>query len=38
MKKMADGEEWSMPATIEDPAALADIAAALKARGMGPTA
>ncbi len=34
MKKMADGEEWSMPATIEDPAALADIAAALKARGI----
>jgi propionyl-CoA synthetase len=31
MKKIADGVEYTMPATIEDPAVLADIAARLKA-------
>jgi len=30
MKKIADGEPWNMPATIEDPKALDDISAALK--------
>ena len=33
MKKIADHEPWTLPATIEDPAALDEIAAALKARG-----
>ncbi|MCZ8185278.1 MAG: propionyl-CoA synthetase [Beijerinckiaceae bacterium] len=31
MKKIADGDAWSMPATIDDPAILDEIAAALKA-------
>ncbi|CAM5477764.1 Acetyl-coenzyme A synthetase OS=Afipia felis OX=1035 GN=acsA_2 PE=4 SV=1 [Afipia felis] len=30
MKKIADGDPWTMPATIEDPKALDDISAALK--------
>jgi propionyl-CoA synthetase len=30
MKKIADGESWSMPATIDDPAILDEIGAALK--------
>ena len=30
MKKIADGEAWSMPATIEDPNALEEISVALK--------
>jgi propionyl-CoA synthetase len=34
IKKMADGEPWTIPATIEDPAALDEIAAALKAKGL----
>ena len=34
MKKIADGENWTMPATIDDPAALDEIGAALKAKGM----
>jgi propionyl-CoA synthetase len=33
--KIADGQEWKMPATIEDPAILDDIGAAMKARGIG---
>ena len=32
MKKIADGGEWSMPATIDDPAVLAEIEEALKDR------
>jgi propionyl-CoA synthetase len=32
MKKIADGDEWAMPATIEDPKVLEEIGAALKAR------
>jgi len=32
MKKIADGEEWTMPATIDDPAILDEIAVALKER------
>ncbi len=34
MKKIADGEPWTMPATIDDPAALDEIGAALKRRGI----
>jgi propionyl-CoA synthetase len=30
MKKIADGEPWTMPATIDDPAILDEIGAALK--------
>ncbi len=33
MRQIADGEEWKMPATIEDPAALEEIAASLSAAG-----
>ena len=33
MKKIADGEPYSMPATIEDPTTLDTIAAAMKGRG-----
>jgi propionyl-CoA synthetase len=32
MKKIADGEPWTMPATIEDPKVLEEIGAALKDR------
>ncbi|MBY0380775.1 MAG: propionyl-CoA synthetase [Xanthobacteraceae bacterium] len=32
MKKIADGDSWTMPATIEDPKALDEIGAALKDR------
>ncbi len=35
MKKIADGEAWTMPATIDDPAILGEIGAALKGRGLG---
>jgi propionyl-CoA synthetase len=35
MKKIADGESWSMPATIDDPAILDEIGTALKGRGVG---
>jgi propionyl-CoA synthetase len=34
IKKIADGETWTIPATIEDASVLDDIAAALKARGI----
>jgi propionyl-CoA synthetase len=34
IKKIADGEAWTMPATIDDPIALDEIAAALRARGL----
>src|ERR1700677_532981 len=33
MKKIADGESWTMPATIEDPKVLDEIGAALKDKG-----
>jgi propionyl-CoA synthetase len=36
MKKIADAEAWTMPATIDDPAILDEISDALKARGVGP--
>ena len=35
MKKIADGEPWTMPATIDDPAILDEIATALKGKGVG---
>lgn len=35
MKKIADGDEWKMPATIDDPAVLDEIGAALKEKGVG---
>jgi propionyl-CoA synthetase len=34
MKKIADEDAWSMPATIEDPAILDEIAAALKRKAV----
>jgi propionyl-CoA synthetase len=34
MKKIADGDEWSTPATIDDPAILDEIAAALGSKGI----
>ena len=34
MKKIADGDAWAMPATIEDAGVLDQIAAALKGRGI----
>ena len=34
MKKIADGEPWTMPATIDDPAVLDEIGGALKGRGL----
>ncbi len=36
MKKIADGEEYRMPATIDDPAILGEIADALKTVGYPP--
>jgi propionyl-CoA synthetase len=35
MKKIADGEQWSMPATIDDPAILDEIGAALQSHNVG---
>ena len=35
MKKIADGEPWTMPATIDDPAILHEIGSALKDKGVG---
>jgi propionyl-CoA synthetase len=37
MRRIADGEEWRMPATIDDPATLDEIAAALAKLGYPPT-
>ncbi|WP_414471989.1 propionyl-CoA synthetase [Microvirga sp. M2] len=34
MKKIADGDNWSMPATIDDPMILDEIGEALKSRGV----
>ena len=36
MKKIADGEAWNMPATIDDPAILDEIGGALRDKGIGP--
>jgi len=35
IKKIADGEPWTMPATIEDPKVLDEIGDALKGKGVG---
>jgi propionyl-CoA synthetase len=35
IKKIADGEPWQMPATIDDPAVLDEIGEALKGKGVG---
>ena len=35
MKKIADGEAWTMPATIDDPAILEEIGGALRQKGIG---
>jgi propionyl-CoA synthetase len=35
IKKMADGDAWTMPAAIDDPAILEEIGAAMKAKGVG---
>ncbi|AMS40464.1 MULTISPECIES: propionyl-CoA synthetase [Aminobacter] len=35
MQKIADREDWKMPATIDDPVILDEITEALKARGIG---
>ena len=34
IKKIADGEPWTMPATIEDPQVLDEIGSALQSRGV----
>ena len=35
MRKMADGEPFQIPATIDDPAVLDEIGVALKGKGVG---
>ncbi|MCO6391328.1 AMP-binding protein [Aliihoeflea aestuarii] len=35
MQKIADREDWSMPATIDDPAILDEVEAALRGKGIG---
>ena len=35
IKKIADGESWTMPATIDDPVVLDEIGSALKGRAWG---
>jgi propionyl-CoA synthetase len=35
MQKIADGEAWTMPATIDDPVILDEITQALRAKGVG---
>ena len=35
IKKIADGDSWQMPATIDDPAVLDEIGGALKGKGLG---
>jgi propionyl-CoA synthetase len=35
IKKIADGDPWTMPATIDDPVILDEIAGALKGHGVG---
>jgi propionyl-CoA synthetase len=35
IKKIADGDQWTMPATIEDPKVLDEIGSALKGHGVG---
>jgi propionyl-CoA synthetase len=38
MKKIADGEVWTMPATIDDPAILDEIGGVLREKRIGPAA
>jgi propionyl-CoA synthetase len=38
MQKIADGEDWKMPATIDDPAILDEIGDTLKQRRVGQAA
>ena len=38
MKKIADGQPWIVPPTIDDPVALDEIAARLRANGYEPSA
>jgi propionyl-CoA synthetase len=33
--KITDGDQWTMPATIDDPAILGEIGSALKGHGIG---
>jgi propionyl-CoA synthetase len=35
IKKIADGDSWTLPATIDDPAVLDEIGSALKDKGLG---
>jgi propionyl-CoA synthetase len=35
IKKIADGDSWTMPATIDDPVVLDEIGSALKGKGVG---
>jgi propionyl-CoA synthetase len=35
MQKIADGIPWKMPATIDDPAILDEVAEALRRKGLG---
>ena len=35
IKKIADGDKWTMPATIDDPVILDEIGSALKGHGVG---
>jgi propionyl-CoA synthetase len=35
MQKIADGQPWKMPATIDDPAALEEVTGSLKGAGFG---
>ncbi|MBR1281541.1 propionyl-CoA synthetase [Bradyrhizobium sp. AUGA SZCCT0177] len=35
MQKIADDEEWKLPATVDDPAVFDEIAETLRARGIG---
>ncbi len=35
IKKIADGDRWTMPATIDDPVILDEIGSALKGKGLG---
>jgi propionyl-CoA synthetase len=35
MKKIAEGDQWTMPATIDDPAILEEIGGALRGKGVG---
>ncbi len=37
IKKIADGEPWDMPATIDDPVILEEIGVALRGKGIGST-